>query len=160
MEITFFHEHIKNNLHVEHSHWKLIGNWQKDPCTTKAMRRIHKWLGRKERKVIQSGPVLLGGDSEEKGGYMDGHPPGEWGVTVPGWVPESWGPMWGRWAPLAGKGPLGLTVGRLYSTHEELTSPGGGVEKGLFWGCWVSWQPQLRRVSQPTLNEHSGPLHL
>lgn len=28
--------------------------------------------------------------------------PGEWAMRTLGWVPESWGPPWGRWAPLAG----------------------------------------------------------
>ena len=36
-------------------------------------------MDRKGRKVIRSGLVPQGGESEEKGDYMDGNPP--WGVS-------------------------------------------------------------------------------
>ena len=51
---------------------KLIRNWQRDTCTTKAGRKIHTQLGRKRRKAIR--------DSEEKGDYTGEYPP--WGVAV------------------------------------------------------------------------------
>ena len=37
-------------------------------------------LGRMGRKVIRSGPVLLGGEKEEVGDYTGGDPP--WGVSI------------------------------------------------------------------------------
>ena len=52
---------------------------QKDFCTTKTVRKIHTESGRKGREVIRSGAVLLGGGSEEKGGYVGRDPP--WGVS-------------------------------------------------------------------------------
>ena len=41
------HEHIK--IHVEQliPRENLTGNWQKDSCTTKAVRKIHMASGRK-----------------------------------------------------------------------------------------------------------------
>ena len=67
----------KIHPHVENSHWKLTGDWQKVSYTTKAVRKIHIKLSRKEREVTRSGPLSLGGDSEEKGDYMDRVPPWE-----------------------------------------------------------------------------------
>ena len=83
------------------SHWKLTGNWQKDSCTTKAIRKIHMELGRKGRKAIRSGPMPLGGDSEEKGEHTNRRPP--WGVSSENhnWKPQSWHPTQGRQAPSA-----------------------------------------------------------
>ena len=70
----------KIHVHVEQfSNWKLTGNSQKDFCTNKAVRKIHTKSDRKERKVIRLGPVLLEGDSEEKGDYMGRDP--HWGVS-------------------------------------------------------------------------------
>ena len=60
-------------------HWQLTGHWQKDSCTTKTVRKIHKELSRKGREVIRLGPVPLRGDSEEKGDYMSRDPP--WRVS-------------------------------------------------------------------------------
>lgn len=60
------------------SHWKLTGHWQKDSCTTRAVRKNHMESGRKGRETTGSGPEALGKDSEEKGGCMGGDPP--WGV--------------------------------------------------------------------------------
>lgn len=67
----------KMHLHVENSHWKLTEGWQKFSYTTKAVRKIHIKLSRKEREVTRSGPLPLRGDSEEKGDYMDRVPPQE-----------------------------------------------------------------------------------
>ena len=61
------------------SHWNLAGNLPKDFCTTKTVRKIHMESGRKGKEVIKSGPVLLGGNSKEKGEYMSGDLP--WGVS-------------------------------------------------------------------------------
>ena len=61
------------------SHWKLTGNWQKDSCTTKALRKIHTQLSRRGRKVIWLGSVPLGGDSEERGDCTGVYP--HWGVS-------------------------------------------------------------------------------
>ena len=52
------------------SHWKLPGNWRKGSCTMKAIGKIHTELGRKGRETIRSGPVPLGGNSEEEGEYI------------------------------------------------------------------------------------------
>ena len=59
------------------SHRKLTGNWWKDSCKTKVLRKIHTQLGRTERKTVESGRVPLGVDSEEKGDRMAGHVPPE-----------------------------------------------------------------------------------
>ena len=61
------------------SHWKLTGDWQKDSCTTKVVRKIHTKLSRKGREAISLGPVPLGVDSKEKGDYRGRDPP--WGVS-------------------------------------------------------------------------------
>lgn len=53
MEITFSHEHIKNNLHVEHSHWKLIGNCLKDPVQLRLWGRYPEVIGLEGRKSDQ-----------------------------------------------------------------------------------------------------------
>ena len=49
------------------SHGKITGNWKKDVCIAKAVRKINTKLGRKGRKVAESESVSLGRDSEEKG---------------------------------------------------------------------------------------------
>ena len=46
----------KMYLHVEQLSLKTNWNWQKDSCTTKAVRKIHLELGRKGREVIRLGP--------------------------------------------------------------------------------------------------------
>ena len=58
----------------------LTRNWQEVICTKKGIRKSHKELARKEREAIRSGPVLLGGDTEEKGDYMGGDP--SWGISI------------------------------------------------------------------------------
>lgn len=54
---------------------KLIGNWQKDFYTTKAVRKMHILKGRMGIEVIELGPVPLGGNLEEKGDFLGGHLP-------------------------------------------------------------------------------------
>ena len=49
------------------SHLKLTGDWQKESCTAKAVRKIHTESGRKLREVIRLEPVPLREDMEEKG---------------------------------------------------------------------------------------------
>ena len=56
----------KIHLYVEQFSLKLTGDWQKDSCTNKAVRKLQAELGRKEREAIRSGPVALGEDSEER----------------------------------------------------------------------------------------------
>lgn len=58
---------------------KLTGNWQKDSCTTKAVRKIHLKFSKKGRNAIRLGPVPLRGDSEEERDYMGRNTP--WGVS-------------------------------------------------------------------------------
>lgn len=60
----------KMYLHVEQLSLKTNWNWQKDSCTTKAVRKIHLELGRKGREGSGLGPVPLGRDSKEEGYYM------------------------------------------------------------------------------------------
>lgn len=74
------------------SHWKLTRSWQKD-STTKAIRKILRWLRRKERKAIRLWSVPLGGNSEERD-YKGGQLP--WGVShvgcpsPPGFLEDYW----------------------------------------------------------------------
>ena len=81
MELTSpWQTHQKYIYMRNNSHWKLTGNWQKDSCTTEAIKKIHTDLSRKGRETIRSGLVPLGGDSEEKGDYTSRDSP--WGVSV------------------------------------------------------------------------------
>lgn len=48
------------------SQWKLSGNCQNDPCTTKAIRKIHRESGRKGKEEIRLEHVPLKGGSEER----------------------------------------------------------------------------------------------
>ena len=64
--------HQKYIIHVKQLSLKITGNWRKDTCTLKAVRKVHMELCRKVKEVIRS----LGEDSEEKGDYMDGDSPG------------------------------------------------------------------------------------
>ena len=57
------------------SHWKLTGDWQKNTCTTKAVRKIYTELGKKGSEAIRSGSVSLAGDKEEEGDYTGGDIP-------------------------------------------------------------------------------------
>ena len=54
--------------------------WQKDFCTTKAVRKIHTELHRKGRKEIRLGPMPLGRDWEVKESDTGRHPP--WGSEL------------------------------------------------------------------------------
>lgn len=69
---------------MEKFHWKRIGSWQKDSCTTKTIRNIHTESGREGREAIRSEPLPLGGDSEEKGDNTGGDLP--WGVNGSGHI--------------------------------------------------------------------------
>ena len=76
VELNYPQEHNKNTFICGRI---LTGDWQKDACTTKAVRKIHTELGGKGREEIRLGPVSLGGDLEVKGDYMDRQPP--WGMS-------------------------------------------------------------------------------
>ena len=110
----------------------LTGNWQKDPCTTKAVRKIHTCLGRKGRKVIGSGPVPLGEDSEETGNYTSGHLLWRISSTSHGLDSQSWGPMRKRQTPFTGLRTTGTdreTVENLDSTHQEHAHTGSACRQ-------------------------------
>ena len=77
------------------SHWKLIGNWQRDSCTTKAVRMIHTESGGKRRD--RSGPVPLGGNQREKEIMWMKILIGEWVFQATYWASQSWGSTQGRW---------------------------------------------------------------
>lgn len=78
-EHTSSHQHIKIHYTCEQLSLETTGNWQKDSCATKAVRKIYVEFCSKVREVIWSGPMPLRGDSEEKGDYMDGDP--HWRVS-------------------------------------------------------------------------------
>ena len=111
----------------------LTGNWQKESCTTKAVRKIHTCLGRKERKVIGSGPVPLGEDSEETGNYTGEHL--LWRVSSMSHRldSQSWGPMRKTQTPFTGLRTTGTdreTVGSLGSAHQEHAHTGSACRQG------------------------------
>ena len=54
-------------------HRKPTGNWPKGSCTTTAIRKMHTQPGKKGRREIGSGPMLLEGDSEERGDCLGRH---------------------------------------------------------------------------------------
>ena len=70
----------KMHLYWRHSHWKQTGDWQKDSCKTKVVRKIHTESGRKGREAIRLGPLSLGGNTEGKGNYMGLEILSPWGV--------------------------------------------------------------------------------
>ena len=92
--------HEKYNYIWNDPYWKLIGNWQ-DSYATKALRRIHMYLGKKWRTVIRLGTLSLGGDWEEKGEYRSRRLPWEWAGWDPDCVFQSWSPTRRRQDPLA-----------------------------------------------------------
>lgn len=94
MKLTLPHEHI--NM-CNSSLWILIGNWQKNSCTTKTVRKMRLESDKKGREPMKLGPVPLGGDSEEK---TNTHP-GEWIAWATYWAPQPWGPTSGIQVPIA-----------------------------------------------------------
>ena len=114
----------------------MTGNWQKDPCTTKAVRKIHTCLGRKGRKVIGSGPVPLGEDSEETGNYTGGHLLWRISSTSHRLDSQSWGLMRKRQTPFTGLRTTGTerlwrTWTLLIRSMHTLVWPVGSAERGL-----------------------------
>lgn len=77
MDLTSLHRHIKKTPTCR---TVLTRNLQQVTCTKKGIRKSYTELGRKEREAIRSGPVPLGGDTEEKGDYMEEDPP--WGISI------------------------------------------------------------------------------
>ena len=72
------------------SHWKLTEYLQKDSCITNDIRKIHTELNRKGRKMIRSGPVALGRDSEKEGVTWVEIFSGKWMAQAIYWAPQSW----------------------------------------------------------------------
>ena len=63
MVLTTHYEYIKNTSTCgKILTKKLTGNWQKDFCTTKTVRKIHMESGGKGREAIRLRPVLLEND--------------------------------------------------------------------------------------------------
>ena len=85
--------------------FSLTGDWQKDSCTIKDVRKIHMELGRKGKEGIRSGPVLLGGDSEEEGDHTSREPC--WGVRFEPHIGHP-SPGVGHWEPQLDPSPTRL----------------------------------------------------
>lgn len=68
----------------KNSHWKLPGDDQRDSCTSKATRKVKAESNQKQRQAVRSGPMPLGGDSEEKEDYKGEDPP--WGVSSSSYI--------------------------------------------------------------------------
>ena len=109
----FFLIYMWNN-----SHWKLTENWQKDSCTAMVVRKTHMQSGKKRRRVIRSGPVRLGGNSEEKGRIHGQRPTlvGVWQDTQIGSPSPVFLNMGGSWRTA---GTNRRAIGSLDSAHEE-----------------------------------------
>ena len=125
----------------------------------------HGIIREEGKKSSQVQPVLLGGDSEEKGDDMAEILPGEWVVRATYWVPQPWGPTKGRQDPLAGWSGGGTNrraVGCLGTFHEECTNTflllRQGRECELRTHSWLTGFPQPPQCApQPELSEHSSP---
>lgn len=100
------------------SHCKLTENWQKDSCTAMVVRKTHMQSCKKRRKVIRSGTVHLGGNSEEKGRKHGPRPTlaGVWQDTKIGCPSPGFLNMGGRWRAA---GTNRRAVGSLDSAHEK-----------------------------------------
>lgn len=138
---------------------KTTGNWQKDSCAMKAVRKIHVEFCLKIREVIWSGPVPLWEDSEEKGDYMDGDP--LWRVSGLSHILVHW--PWGltgKTNPLTGWKPVWLTEGpwkddSIHEEHINLFIPEG--QRGLIETC-ITGRPVFHDpmiCSPPESNECS-----
>ena len=79
-DVEFISPHI---FMWKNSHWKLTGDNQRDSCTSKATRKVKAESSQKQRQAIRSGPMPLGGDSEEKDNYKEDLP---WGVSSSSYI--------------------------------------------------------------------------
>ena len=83
-------------------HWKLTGNWQKDSCTTKAVRMIdtHNQVGREEKWQVQDLCFWEGTQRKREITWAQTVP--REGVWTTDRAPQHWGPTQERGAPSAG----------------------------------------------------------
>ena len=65
------------------SHWKVIGDWEKDSWTTKALRNIHMKSSRK--KSVRSGPVPWEGTQKKREITWAEILPREWMIPARYW---------------------------------------------------------------------------
>lgn len=167
MELTSLHRHIKKTPTCR---IVLTRNWQEVTCTKKGIRKSHTELGRKEREAIRSGPVPLGGDTEEKD-YMGEDPP--WGISTTSHLLGS--PVLGsntgrqlRQLPWLAVGLVGLAGGLLEalalhvrSAHQYLLLKQGQKQGCQYWeqgddalkGNGVSSDPTIRTSAPATWDE-------
>ena len=130
-------------------HWKPTGNWQKGSCTTKAVRKTHRQPGKKGRRETGFGPMLLEGDSEEKGDCLGRHlasgVSGEicrLGAPVLGFCIQA--PFIGSWRNTGTTGRLREAWTLLLRRACALASPRGRAETGLL------WQPGFPQPAHPS----------
>lgn len=142
---------------------KVTRNWWKDSYTTKAVRKIHMYLGKNGIKVIRLWPVSLKEDSDEKREFMVRHLLWEWAIRATDWASQSYGPTLERQATLAGWRNARTNrkvVESLDSFHEELmcalACPQARLKIVCSSGCWVfhkhlSMCPSLSQAKTPFL---------
>lgn len=135
VELTCLHRHIKKTPTCR---IVLTRNWQEVTCTKKGIRKSHTELGRKEREVMRSGSVPLGGDTEEKGYYIGGDP--LWGISIPSHLLGSpvLGSNTGKIVPTAGcraGGTSRRAAGSSSSTCEDCTPVCLLLKQGQKQGC-------------------------
>ena len=107
------------------SHWKLVGDWQKDSCRAKAVQGPHRiWLEWKRSDQKRSGTAW----AETL--------PGAWAVRATYWAPQGWVLTLGRQFPWLVGGLEGL-LGELWEgwthswkVHTSLLTP---------WARWRGW---------------------
>ena len=130
------------------SYWKLTGNCQKEPYTTKDEIKTHKESARKERQEWDQDLCLRERTQRKREITWVEILPDEWTVQATYWVCQSWGLTQGRWAPLSGwraHGTNRRAVGSLNSTHEEYVHALAGSQSRAERVDWklLEWLPSF-----------------
>ena len=131
----------QNNIYMwSNSHWKQTADWQKDSCTTKAVKKDRHRVGRKGGEVIRLRPA-------SRGGRLHGLRDPSWGMRGSYWAQQSW---------VLSLIPVGLTGGLkkptslVKSTHTYYWELHGGSRLKLP-EALTSYPWQFQCTPQPSL---------
>ena len=150
--------HKPSKIHQHEDQFLLKTYWWRESCTTKAVRKIHPWLSRKDRKSIGLGPMPLKG-LRRKGECMGRHQPCR--VTGLSYTlvapilrshPEKTNPWEDCWDQQKGCGKLGL---HLWGAHVWWLAQKVGRREVCPSGWWVSHDCLPLAPVEPRLWPHS-----
>ena len=150
--------HKPSKIHQHEDQFLLKTYWWRESCTTKAVRKIHPWLSRKDRKSIGLGPMPLKG-LRRKGECMGRHQPCR--VTGLSYTlvapilrshPEKTNPWEDCWDQQKGCGKLGL---HLWGAHVWWLAQKVGQREVCPSGWWVSHDCLPLAPVEPRLWPHS-----